>query len=103
MNKTQATLVLAAGIALGAGGSALKFPSASAAPAQFQYAKVYLRSLNTADGGTRPIYSGHVCAQAFKADGGLGLVECPDHGDLTPAEATAFEAFLASLGVAPPR
>lgn len=105
MNKTQVALVLAAGIVFGAGGRTLVIPGeAIAIPNRFQNTHVWVARIATSDAGIRtPIYGGHQCADVLGVDGGTVNSACVDLNELTPTEATAFEAFLASVGVAPPR
>lgn len=101
MNKTQSAAVLALGIALGVGGSSLTgiINSAHGASIHFQNENVWVARL-APDGG-QPAYGGRECG--FVSDGGVVPATACVEGELTPDQSTAFEAFLTSLGIAPPR
>lgn len=105
MNKAQAAAVLITGMVLGVGGQALlKGSKAFAAPTRYQNSHLWVARFNTDDAGVRtPVYGGSQCSYVLSDDGGIAGDACQDLGELTPDQGTAFEAFLTSLGIAPPR
>ncbi len=89
MKKLQAAAMLAAGIAVGAGGAKLSL--ASADPGVFQETRIYRAGVTPRTG--LPLYGSATCRMSADEKTACATV------DLTAAQATCFETYLNCAGL----